>query len=180
MDCLEVGMTEEEKREHKRLASQEWRENNRERHRDYQRNYRLEHLEECKARNDKWNAEHPEEVAGYKKKYTETHPGANNESSANWRRTHPEHKLLLGHQRRARIRGTGGVVTDKEWEDIKALYGPACLCCREVKPLTMDHVIPISVGGQHAAENIQPLCLSCNSRKKDKTIDYRPLKEEAA
>jgi 5-methylcytosine-specific restriction endonuclease McrA len=174
-------MTPEEKREHKRLASQQWREDNREHHREYQRNYRLEHQEECKARNDKWNDEHPEEVAGYKAKWNENNPGANNESSANWRRSHPEHKSLLTHQRRARILGSGGVVTTKEWEDIKALYGPSCLRCKEIKPLTMDHVIPISVGGSHIADNLQPLCLSCNSWKKDKTIDYRPnLEEEKA
>ena len=54
-------------------------------------------------------------------------------------------------------------------------YGDVCLRCGEsdVK-LTIDHVVPISKGGHDIASNIQPLCKSCNSAKKDKHIDYRP------
>lgn len=167
-------MTDEELREKKRLQAQEWRNNNRDRHRAYQRNYRLEHKDECVARNKKWDEENPELVAGYKKKYTETHPGANNESSANWRRTHPEEKRILTRQRRAKIKQVAGTISTEEWKSVLEKYGPACLCCKEVKPLTMDHIIPIDGGGPHLVSNVQPLCLSCNSSKGTKTIDYRP------
>jgi 5-methylcytosine-specific restriction endonuclease McrA len=167
-------MTEEERKEHKRLNSQKWRDANKERHREYQRNYRKEHLEECRERNKKWDLEHPELVTGYKKKYTETHPGANNESSAKWRREHPEQKRSFTRQRRARVNNAEGIITPEEWLAVMELYGPACLCCGEVKPLTMDHIVPIFCGGTHTVGNVQPLCLSCNSSKGTKTVDYRP------
>ena len=170
-------MTEEEKKERKRLNAKKWREENRERHREYQRNYRLEHREECAARNKQWDLEHPELVASYKKKYTVTHPGANNESSANWRKTHPEHKRILTRQRRAKIREAEGTISTAEWVSVLEKYGPNCLCCGETKPLTMDHVVPIDCGGAHTIDNVQPLCLSCNSSKGTKTIDYRPKGE---
>jgi 5-methylcytosine-specific restriction endonuclease McrA len=174
-------LTPEEKKEHKRQNSQRWREANRERHRNYQRNYRLEHLEECRERNGKWNAEHPDLVVGYKAKYDETHPGANNQSAANWRRNHPEEKRALTRQRRAKVRNAPGIISAEEWKTVVELYGPACLCCGEIKPLTMDHIVPIDCGGSHTVDNVQPLCLSCNSSKGTKTIDYRPkeLKEAA-
>lgn len=168
-------MTPEEKKERKRLRSQKWREDNRERHREYQRGYRLSHLEECTARNNLWNEENPELVAGYKRKYTETHPGANNQSSAAWRRNNPEHKRTLTRQRRAKIREAEGSISTEEWGSILKLYGPSCLCCGEIKPLTMDHIVPISCGGSHTSDNVQPLCLTCNSSKGIQTIDYRPL-----
>jgi len=167
-------MSPEEQREIKRVRAQLWRENNRERHRAYQRNYRLEHLAECKVRNDKWNSEHPEQVAGYKRKYVENNPGANNESSANWRRAHVEQKRILTRQRRAKVKEAPGTISTEEWESVVAKYGPACLCCGEIKPLTMDHVVPIACGGHHVIGNVQPLCLSCNSSKGTKTIEYRP------
>ena len=174
-------MTPEEKKEYKRIKAQEWRDANPERHRAYQKGYRSDHPEECKARNDKRNAEHPELVAGYKQKYTETHPGANNKSSANWRRNHPEEKRALTRQRRAKIRGVGGIITAQEWKTIVEFYGPACLCCGQIKPHTMDHIIPISCGGPHTIDNVQPICLDCNISKGTKTIDYRPvLRKEAA
>lgn len=168
-------MTKEELAEKKRLQVQRWRENNRERHREYQRNYRITHKEECEERNKKWNEENPELVTGYKRKYTENNPGVNNESSARWRKKNKEHKRVLTRQRRARIRKAEGTISIEDWKAILKLYGTSCLACGEIKPLTMDHIIPIVYGGTHTTDNVQPLCLSCNSSKGTQTIDYRPL-----
>lgn len=48
-----------------------------------------------------------------------------------------------------------------------------CLCCGSLERLSIDHIIPISKGGMNMLENLQTLCVSCNSKKRDKTIDYR-------
>lgn len=81
------------------------------------------------------------------------------------------------HKRRAIARNTYEHFTAAEWAALKAHYDYTCLCCKRREPdikLTADHVIPLSCGGGNAIDNIQPLCLSCNSRKKTRTIDYRP------
>lgn len=52
-------------------------------------------------------------------------------------------------------------------------WGAACLCCGEEKNMTLDHVVPVREGGENSIENMQPLCMACNSRKSNKTIDYR-------
>lgn len=49
----------------------------------------------------------------------------------------------------------------------------ACLKCNTTKKLTIDHIVPICKGGSNEINNLQTLCLKCNSDKDDKIIDYR-------
>ncbi len=51
---------------------------------------------------------------------------------------------------------------------------PYCIVCKSEFQLSIDHVIPASHKGDSCIENYQTLCKSCNSRKKDTYIDYRP------
>lgn len=61
-----------------------------------------------------------------------------------------------------------GAHTPQEWEHIKALAKHRCVKCKKKKPLTRDHIIPLSKGGTDLITNIQPLCHSCNCRKHNK------------
>lgn len=87
----------------------------------------------------------------------------------------PGYKAFIQHRRRTRKRENGGGHTFTEWTDLKEKYGNKCLCCNQTEPyikLTEDHILPLSLGGNDDIANIQPLCLSCNCRKKAKNISY--------
>lgn len=56
------------------------------------------------------------------------------------------------------------------------LHGNACLCCGSTEKIQIDHILPISKGGENNIENLQPLCWKCNRAKFNKTIDYRTPK----
>lgn len=78
--------------------------------------------------------------------------------------------------RKARRVLAGGSHTIEQWEELKNKYNLMCLCCKKYEPeikLTVDHIVPLTMGGTNGIENIQPLCGSCNSRKNVKTIDYK-------
>ena len=44
---------------------------------------------------------------------------------------------------------------------------PWCTTCYTTTDLTTDHVIPMSRGGTSTWDNVQVLCRSCNSKKRN-------------
>jgi 5-methylcytosine-specific restriction endonuclease McrA len=115
-----------------------------------------------------------------KKKMSESHKG---EKHYMWRGGPRICDVINSAKRRARKKEAQGNISQAEWISIKGLYGNSCLSCGKTESeitLTMDHVIPLSVGGNNSKENIQPLCGSCNSKKRTKHIDYRPTFAERA
>lgn len=50
----------------------------------------------------------------------------------------------------------------------------ACRACGATKALTLDHIVPLRLGGTNDRENLQALCRPCNSRKKLAIVEYAP------
>jgi 5-methylcytosine-specific restriction endonuclease McrA len=101
------------------------------------------------------------------------------ERDLRWRQKNPEHAAAVRRgknaRRKARIRGAGVMdLTRKQWEAILDVYQGKCAYCGTGGRMTMDHVIPISKGGHHSASNIVSCCVTCNSTKVDKIIDFFP------
>lgn len=90
-----------------------------------------------------------------------------------YRAAHQDQLKAHRQKRRAMLRGSNGSYTAGQWESLCAQHGHRCLCCKELKPLTVDHVIPLAKGGSNDISNLQPLCSPCNLSKGTKIIDYR-------
>lgn len=96
------------------------------------------------------------------------------------RRTSVEYKVLrarIDHERRNNQSLTENSLSES---DVIFLYefqnGQCARCKREFSQnlsYEIDHILPVSKGGDLILSNTQLLCKSCNCSKKDKTVQYR-------
>lgn len=95
------------------------------------------------------------------------------EASKKWNGENRSLKNVHEANHRARVKSAEGDFTLKEWQVLCDQYFQVCLRCLKSRPLTKDHVVPLSKGGVNWITNIQPLCKECNSAKGTKSTDYR-------
>lgn len=145
----------------------------------YGREYRAKNREEVNRRaRESYRKLDKETIRERNKLYRTRHADRYRKLWRNYYQRHPDQKRLGGHRQRARQAQAGGFFTVEEWRALCEKYGNRCLCCGATdKPLSADHVIPLSKGGINDISNIQPLCRSCNFKKGTKTTDYRPKDE---
>lgn len=72
-------------------------------------------------------------------------------------------RLLQG---RRKAQKAGRIVRRAEWLEQLEVFGNVCAYCLRPAPmLEMDHVIPLSRGGEHTIDNLVPACSRCNNTK---------------
>lgn len=129
-------------------------------HRTYQRGYRDAHPDLAEKEREsarRWHREHREQSLATARRFL---------------KENPERKRQYDAKSRALRRGSPlATLTRVQWAELKEYFNFRCAYCLEsVEVLTQDHIVPVSKGGLHAAENIVPACGSCNSRKRDKSL----------
>ena len=104
------------------------------------------------------------------KKWAKKNRNKVREMHKNWCKNNPTKIAHIKARRYAKEKGATGSHTAIEWREMKSNYDYKCVLCGSYQPfkMTKDHIIPLSKGGSDYIENIQPLCRSCNCRKKDK------------
>lgn len=167
--CVKCGAKERYKNGHCKACKRVYAKNNKDKIAEYRREYyennkekHTEYMREYRGNNKDKRAEYLEDnkdkIAEYNREYAKNNPEV--KRGANCRRRAAKAKV------------------NSEPYDFVAIcerYGNKCLACGSTSSkLTIDHVIPISLGGDDIESNIQPLCKSCNSSKGNyHATDYR-------
>lgn len=129
------------------------------------------------------NVKRREGRLAYNKEYYKNNSDTLKDYQKQYRQENKDKMLVLWRRTYARRKNAEGELTKEQWTLLVGFYCPdnKCLCCKlefdrgdKAKKLSIDHVLPLSKGGTHWPENIQPLCMTCNNAKKTKLIDYRP------
>lgn len=124
--------------------------NNQEKVSNYHKNYRITNLEISLENGRKYYEEHSEKRKAYARKY---------------KTENPEKCSILGQKRRAKKLLLLSTFTNEQWEKAKSYFENKCCYCGRELPLTQEHWIPVSKGGNYDALNIIPACKHCNSSK---------------
>lgn len=114
------------------------------------------------------------EVIESARKWAQSHHERRLEICRKWDHKNRDYSRVKTQNRRAKLTGNGGRITKDEWLAILDKYGHRCIVpgCNRTD-VTMDHVVPVELGGKTSIENIQPLCQYHNSSKGARIIDYR-------
>ena len=127
---------------------------------EYRRQYRLINKEKLSRKNREYRQRNKEQIRAANKIY---------------RRNNLGKYAFLSSTRRVRKLGNGAGLTKGEWEQILIDHDYKCAYCEDPYE-HLDHILPVSKGGPHLKDNVQPLCSWCNSMKINKTesefMDY--------
>ena len=156
-----------------------------------QRVYRAENRDRLNASTVEWQTKNPEKYAEYQLLYRQENAKAAADRARFWRKINPERsarnakawaaanpglRAQSAHNRRARIASAGGVLSSGIYERLMEQQRGLCPCCRVDLSKTkthLDHIMPISRGGDNSDMNVQLLCQSCNLQKHAKhPVDF--------
>lgn len=153
----------------------EWRQKNKDKTRGYCKEHYWEDPDKARKRVLDWQKKNPDTKRESNKKWITNNIEKYKIMVNNWRSKNKE--LLLKSKRLSnskRRSASKDKIEIKEWNSVLEFYGNKCLCCgRTDLQLTIDHIVPLSKGGKNLVDNVQPLCMPCNSKKGTKIIDYR-------
>lgn len=133
---------------------------------------------------DRWAARNQEKVTAMRKRYRRD----NREKVSAYNARHRENNRSLytsyAASRRAKIKGRMVEFVDKEV--LLERDGWTCHICKGEIPKGLDryhplfphidHIVPLSKGGEHSYENTAPAHASCNIQKKDKLDGWQGIK----
>ena len=134
----------------------------------YHQDYYRDHLEEMKARNRAYRLAHLEKLKVQQLVYYLAHLEKLRAYSRVYQHSHPEKYRASEQKRRALERGVAHQPYKME-DIIQRDRGICGLCGKKVAKAerSIDHILPISLGGADAPYNVQLAHLLCNKMKKN-------------
>ena len=107
--------------------------------------------------NKKWAVENKARSNFLKRRWEENNP-----------QKHQNSQLAIRLNRRARKKENGGTVTSLEIKELKVKSKNTCFYCKRTGKLSIDHGVPLKLGGRNEISNMVIACINCNSQKQAK------------
>jgi hypothetical protein len=111
-----------------------------------------------------WIKNNPEKVREQRRK---TYNSGGKERVRNWNKNNPDKVKQYIYKSRLKRLNNAGKVYEVIEKDYRRILSSPCVICGS-KKVTLDHIIPVTLGGTHSVGNLQPLCTPCNSSKNNR------------
>ncbi len=152
-----------------------WKAENPERKRSLDAKYRERNRDSLRQRSADYYSANTEKIRRYFAERYKRDKLKVDAINKRWADANPEAKRVHAHNRRARVRLSGGVLSKNIAARLFDLQRGKCACCH--KPLgdqyELDHIVPIARGGLNEDSNMQLLRMSCNREKSAKDpVDF--------
>ena len=163
---------------HRELAKK-YREEHREELREYFRNYRIEHSEKKRQSDRSWRTRNAEHARAMARARYRRNKQSYITKARQWAELNPE--KAMEHERRKRFRRRGAPPNQEAQHYMKILDSdPCCYCGRYSDSMEIDHIIPLSKGGDSHWTNLTAACRSCNASKSGHSLlTYLTRRKEA-
>lgn len=137
----------------------------------YRHNYYMSDKETHKTNSRNYYARNNEKYRQFKREYHIVNRGKISKNKQAYYASNPDKIRNLNHKRRARLLGVESGPKPTRDEMLKAQSGQCPDCGTTDGPWHVDHIMPISKGGNDTADNVRVICATCNRRKNNKHPD---------
>lgn len=115
----------------------------------------------------RYGKKNPDKVRAWARNSYARNPEARKAKVREYQKAHPEEtrrtKTINGNKRR--LKKDAGHVPVWVVRELFALFNNLCAYCKAAPAQHVDHIMPLSKGGEHIPTNIAPACAHCNLTK---------------
>lgn len=151
----------------KKAKAEEYR-NNPEKLKARSKEFRKANPEKVRATKQKWRANNPKKHVQEVVAYGRRNPDKRSAISKRYKDKNALKYKTWNAERRVKLKNNG--VYRVSHKEISQILARPCFVCNAIDKITIDHIIPVDLGGTHSIGNLQPLCSSCNSSKSNRVM----------
>jgi len=151
--------------------SRKYFETNKKHMHEIHKNYDKNNKEIIAERKKKYYKNNTVRIAKVGRTYVLANKDSVNKYKRQYRKNNPDKTCIYAEKRRAIKLQLPHTLTTQQWRDTKQYFNNRCCYCNRELPLTQEHFIAVSKGGEYTKKNILPSCGSCNSSKGTKLFD---------
>ena len=166
---------EQNRDKHKEYMKKYYKEN-KDISKEYGKKYREEHKDEMREYSKKYREEHKEELQHKKRVYRENHRQEYNNYMKKYRDDNPD-KFFNKFQKQREYKNNDeplNIISREDWDLLFDFFNNRCAYTGELLNeynRTVDHIIPISQGGDNKLNNLVPCTRSANSSKNNNYME---------